>query len=537
MLFSLNTPIIIGLLPVLYIHGAWQQPLTTRTNSFPPIDQVGYLGKTQFGQQPDLINYPQQPSLQNHFPILEPNGTTSNPPPSSDSDSDHTTPFIVSRHWGNLSPMYSLPVNTFGIQSGPEIPLGCSLNQIHLLHRHGARYPTSGTLLPQFGQAIQQAQSNGSLQATGDLAFLNNWKFNLGSEVLTPFGRSQMFQLGTSYRQKYGFLLPYDPDQQPHEEQKTALPVFRTTSQHRMYHSALNFAAGFFGLPIEGKYHQSIIIENKGFNNSLAPYLSCPNSDRPERAQAGSRASQIWKEVSLKETQKRLNSLVSGLQFSISDINTMQALCAYESVALGTSEFCNLFTPTEWKDFTYANDLEFWYSSSFGNPDSAALGAGWAEELLARLTQISPTKSMTSINLTLDANPTTFPLNQTIYVDATHDTVLTAVIVALNLTSLAQSGPLPTDRRLEPRSFTSTHISPFGAQLAAQVMTCPTAPGSSSSSKSIRFILNDAVVPVDGLQGCEPNNSTGLCDLDDFISGLESRLAEIDYQDTCFGTL
>lgn len=35
----------------------------------------------------------------------------------------------------------------------------------------------------------------------------------------------------------------------------------------------------------------------------------------------------------------------------------MQALCAYESVALGTSAFCNLFTPTEWEDFTYANDL------------------------------------------------------------------------------------------------------------------------------------------------------------------------------------
>lgn len=189
----------------------------------------------------------------------------------------------------------------------------------------------------------------------------------------------------------------------------------------------------------------------------------------------------------------------------------MQALCAYESVALGTSEFCNLFTPTEWEDFTYANDLgklimlvtasllknsllniiiaslaEFWYSSSFGNPDAPALGAGWAEELvelclivkpcqtiflmlmtvnnlmnqLARLTRISPTQSMTSINLTLDANPVTFPLDQNIYVDATHDTVLTAVIVALNLTSLAQSGPLPTHRRLEPRSFTSTHIVP-----------------------------------------------------------------------------
>lgn len=140
----------------------------------------------------------------------------------------------------------------------------------------------------------------------------------LGSEILTPFGRSQMFQLGTSYRQKYGFLLNFDPDLPQRDNQNQTLPVFRTTSQHRMYHSALNFAAGFFGLPIEGKYHQSILIEHKGFNNSLAPYMSCPNSERPERANAGHRASQIWQESSLIETQKRLNQMVSGIQFSIS---------------------------------------------------------------------------------------------------------------------------------------------------------------------------------------------------------------------------
>lgn len=129
-----------------------------------------------------------------------------------------------------------------------------------------------------------------------------------------------MFQLGTSYRQKYGFLLNFDPDLPQHDNQNETLPVFRTTSQHRMYHSALNFAAGFFGLPIEGKYHQSILIEHKGFNNSLAPYMSCPNSERPERANAGHRASQIWQESSLIETQKRLNQMVSGIQFSISDM-------------------------------------------------------------------------------------------------------------------------------------------------------------------------------------------------------------------------
>lgn len=460
-----------------------------------------------------------QPQLEHHYPILEPNVT-----------SRDAEPFVVSRHWGNLSPMYSLPQDTFGIQTGPEIPPGCSLDQLHLLHRHGARYPTGGTLLLSFGNMIHQAQAAGNFQAKGDLAFLNTWKYKLGSEVLTPFGRSQMFQLGVSYRQKYGFLIPFESDR-PRDPNN--LPVFRTTSQHRMYHSALNFAAGFFGLPLEHKYHQSIIIENHGFNNSLAPYFSCPNAQasRP----AGPQKSNIWKEISLKASQKRLNQLVSGIQFSTSDINTMQALCAYESVALGTSDFCKLFSPEEWKDFTYANDLEFWYTASFGNPFSAAIGAGWTEELLARLTKIAPSKSMTSINLTLDSDPNTFPLDQNIYVDATHDTVLTAIVVALNLTTLAQSGPLPADQRLEPRSFISTQVSPFGAQLAAQVLTCPTAPDSSSTSRHIRFILNDAIIPLDGLEGCQTDKLTGMCDLNNFISGLQTRLSEIDYQQVCFG--
>ncbi|POW05271.1 hypothetical protein PSHT_10866 [Puccinia striiformis] len=169
----------------------------------------------------------------------------------------------------------------------------------------------------------------------------------------------------------------------------------------------------------------------------------------------------------------------------------------------------------------------FWYSSSFENPDSAVLGADWTEELVE--------KDLNQHNS--DPNPVTFPLDQSIYIDATHETVITAVVFALNLTSLAHSGPLPTDRRLEPRSFSSTHIALFGAQLAAQVLSCPTAPGSSSTSKSIRFISNDAVIPLDGLHGCETNLNTGQCDLDNFITGLETRLSEINYQQTCFGCL
>lgn len=72
--------------------------------------------------------------------------------------------------------------------------------------------------------------------SSGNLTFLNGWENPLGLEILTPFGRQQLFNLGASFRAKYGGLLK--------EGQR---PVFRTESQDRMVKSALNFAAGFFG--------------------------------------------------------------------------------------------------------------------------------------------------------------------------------------------------------------------------------------------------------------------------------------------------
>lgn len=36
-----------------------------------------------------------------------------------------------------------------------------------------------------------------------------------------------------------------------------------------MLHSALNFAIGFFGLPIEGKYLQSVTVEADGVSNMI----------------------------------------------------------------------------------------------------------------------------------------------------------------------------------------------------------------------------------------------------------------------------
>ena len=57
--------------------------------------------------------------------------------------------------------------------------LSCA--QVHLLHRHGARYPTTGA-----GPAVlaKRLASAKNLKATGDLSFLNSWACRLRPPLL-----------------------------------------------------------------------------------------------------------------------------------------------------------------------------------------------------------------------------------------------------------------------------------------------------------------------------------------------------------------
>lgn len=66
----------------------------------------------------------------------------------------------------------------------------------------------------------------------------------------------------------------------------------------------------------------------------------------------------------------------------------------------------------------------FRYDSAFGSPVARIQGIGYIEELVARLTHTPIETHNTSTNATLDDNPITFPLDQSLYVDATHEVVV-----------------------------------------------------------------------------------------------------------------
>lgn len=110
-----------------------------------------------------------------------------------------------------------------------------------------------------------------------------------------------------------------------------------------MLHSALNFAVGFFGLPIEGKYLQSVTIEADGvslpryvihrrrrlirtlqYNNTLAPYKTSPNAQDKSKADRGVYFVKEWAKVYLENALARLQPQLKGYELTVEDVYTLQ---------------------------------------------------------------------------------------------------------------------------------------------------------------------------------------------------------------------
>ncbi|KAJ7130984.1 phosphoglycerate mutase-like protein [Mycena filopes] len=491
-------------------------PPATPTNAFPSLfpTNVGYAGGTPTGAEPAVVaTAPSYPMHAGAAVLVVPDSFTKS----------KGKKYDLFKKWGNLSPWHSVDRTAFGLDSGPETPETCRVTGLHFLHRHGARYPTA------YASYGGPANFSGRLNAlaakwtaSGDLAFMNEWTYKLGEEVLTPFGRQQLFDLGISTRLKYGFLLK-------NFTESNTIPVFRTESQDRMLASAMNFAIGFFGYPFEGQYQQSITIEANGFNNTLAPYKTCPNANIKSISDRGRDYVAKWAGIYLKKALQRLKPQMVGYDLTIEDVYVLQQLCPYETVALGYSKFCELFTEDEWDGFDYSLDLFFWYNSGPGYALARTLGIGYVQELVARLTHTPIATHNSSTNGTLDDNPITFPLGQSLYVDATHEVVVLNILAALNLTTLAAQGPLPADHIPKHRTFKVSELAPFATNVQFQLLECTSQPG-----PQIRIIVNDGVVPLRGIEGC-PEQKDGMCAVETFVGAEKKIIGETDWAWECHG--
>ncbi|KAF8894811.1 histidine phosphatase superfamily [Infundibulicybe gibba] len=513
-------------------------PPAAPTNAFSSLfpTNVGYPGGTPTGAEPAVI------ATAPAYPIHTGAAQLVLPATLGKKVGKIPKEFDMFKKWGNLSPWFSVDRTAFGLDSGPEAPDTCRVTGLHFLHRHGARYPTQWASYGGPAKFAKRMNDNAAKwNASGNLDFLNEWTYKLGEECMspcTPVGRSPMLTLMTGSVNTvwetatvrswcFDAAQIWLPAEELHGEQYHSRLQDRISASDARVGPQLRI--GFFGYPFEGKYQQSITIEAPGFNNTLAPYDTCPNANAPGKANRSMYYMKQWVAIYLEKARTRLQAQISGLELTIEDIYMMQQMCPYETVALGYSKFCELFTAEEWEGFNYALDLIFWYDSSFGSPVARVQGIGYIQELVARLTHTPIEHHNSSTNSTLNDSPITFPLGQSLYVDATHEVVVLNIITALNLTTFAASGPLPPDHIPANRSFRSSELAPFATNIQFQLLSCAAVPG-----PQIRIIINDGVVPLTGIRGC-PEQRDGMCPVDTFVAAQREIIRQTDWTHDCEG--
>ncbi|KAK8091404.1 uncharacterized protein PG998_015219 [Apiospora kogelbergensis] len=437
---------------------------------------------------------------------------------------------------GHLSSYFANPVG-FGVDEYP-LPPGAKIAQMHLLHRHGSRYPTLQSSVSDFAAKVENLTSTGAAKWSGRLSFLQDWKYTLGAEILVARGRQELFDSGVLHYYNYGSLY------------NTSTKILaRTTSQDRMLKSAEYFMAGFFGLEWAQNVTLEPILETFGLNNSLAGYFACENALN-FRSQGGNNASRAWERVYLADATARLREFTGDYEWTVADSYNAQTLCPYETVAYGFSRWCDLFTYDEWLGFEYSIDLQFQGGSGFGSPTGRAVGIGFVEEFHARLQghlyDLPP--GATNVNHTLDTMAETFPLHQNLYLDFSHDTNIYSVLTAFGLTQFADQ--LPATHRLEPRNVTVSHITPFAAKMVWEVIDAPRpvkarrpdpAKGADEhyddggATKYVHLTLSQRTVPLGESYPECGRRSDGWCDMDTFMRILDGLLEQAKYEFSCFG--
>ncbi|GAB7352363.1 hypothetical protein MBLNU459_g2802t1 [Dothideomycetes sp. NU459] len=428
---------------------------------------------------------------------------------------------------GQLSHYFPNP-DGFGV-SEYSLPAGAEIVQLNMLSRHGSRYPTTGSGAYVLGQRIHNM--TGKVNYTGELTFLNTYTYQLGAEILVPVGKQELFDSGVLHYYQYGHLYPNNGTK----------IIARSTTQDRMLKSAEYFLAGFFGLQWTQNATLELIIENSTgiWNNTLAGYYNCNNSNTAVNT-GGTNATIQWASIYLANATARIGAMAPGFNWTVTDSYNAQSMCAYETVAYGYSAFCGLFTYEEWQGYEYSVDINFAGNNAFQSPAGRAVGIGYVQEVLARLQKHTINAPIAQLNFTLDNMTSTFPLDQSLYFDFSHDTNIMSILTAFGFTQFATYLP-PT--HIIPHDLVVSHMEPFGARLDIEIINTPAPLNVSRSAASpyipgppttyIHFILNQRTIPLyKSFPACGVRDD-GWCELQTFIEVQSSSYAQSMYDYAC----
>ena len=255
----------------------------------------------------------------------------------------------------------------------------------------------------------------------GKFKFLKDFEYTLGSEDLTVFGQQEMVNSGTKFYERYRSLA------------SKGVPFIRAAGSDRVIMSAQNFSQGFHqarsddqGSDASDKYPYRIVTisEDEGSNNTLNHGL-CEEFEYGPPSYLGDEKGDEWRDHFAPNTTARLNQDLSGADLTNKEVIHLMEMCPFETVASPAgklSNFCDLFTPDEFRAYDYLQSVSKYYGYSNGSPLGPTQGVGFVNELIARLTA-QPVEDHTTVNHTLDADPRSFPIGSqaNVFADFSHD--------------------------------------------------------------------------------------------------------------------
>ncbi|WVQ93834.1 hypothetical protein IAU59_000912 [Kwoniella sp. CBS 9459] len=466
------------------------------------------------------------------------------------------------RNQGPYAPFRSL--GKFGAQKG--LPRGCEVDQVTILHRHTARFPTANA-----GKCILHSLSklkNRDVRIPRnhpELAFLaktelslKDWEF----DGLMDQGRKQAWMSGRKIREIYARFL------------RSAKVFTRSSGGGRVVETSGYWLEGFKGQRFKLKDTKRlpqvdvVIPEGENANNTLSVH-SCPafNSLNPTPGNVHRAALS----EGLESTLVRLNeALRPQPPLELDDLLCLADMCGYDSQASGQdwngwSKWCGVFTPQEWEVLGYGKDLSRWYDVGQGGRYGATMGAGYVNELIARLTD-SEVVDSTITNRTINADARLFPRGgKRLFVDFGHDNEMLEVLAAMGVKR--QRRELPVDQVPAKRTWVLPEIVPFGGKITFERIACdtgnwepdPEAPppvpsdrdesheilgkgdrsgggrGSDGKKDYVRILVNDKVELVDHI-ACRYSGliEHGLCEMESFIESQQFATTDVDWN-ICYG--
>ncbi|KAF7292630.1 hypothetical protein MIND_01160900 [Mycena indigotica] len=440
-----------------------------------------------------------------------------------------TTPSTISKSWGAYTPYFAV-----GAYEPP--PKQCVIEQAHILERHGARFPTSGS-----GASIKEAIEKLQKPATYNdprMKFLKNFTYSLGVADLVPFGALQcvlyysfdhptVMVIGLDYRgrsstiatENFSALTTY-PLYEPRVDSewwtvRRIGPLVRRLSGFPVLMKSLMKHAGFSAAS-QDIYKPTLNVVLSEAGNDTLDDNGCPNAGSSDTQTAA------WLSIFAPSITKRLNAGAPGANLVDSDTYALIAMCAFHTVAtaqgsnLTLSPFCDLFDKGDFMDFEYAMDLDKYYGTGYGAFLGRVQGVGYINELISRLTS-TPVNDSTQTNTTLTSNPETFPLNRTIYADFSHDNQIIAIFTAMGLFR-QQKALDPTSRTAESgRTWLASHLVPFSARMTVERLLCGP---KEHKTKSVRIFVNDELQPLEFCAGSNADKQmtrAGICKLERFL--------------------